>query len=83
MISEVRVWSVARTEAQIRNNMNSVSSKARGLECYWRMNDGQGAAFADATGHGHTLRSNKGAVPTWVPGVMSNAESTPWVVSRN
>lgn len=37
-MSEVRVWSVARTENQIKQNMLSVDPKSDGLELYFKMN---------------------------------------------
>lgn len=78
LMAEARVWSVCRTEAQIQNNMATVSAKSKGLEAYWRMNDGTGNTFADCTGHGHTLTSEYSYTPKWVEGVKSTDESTPW-----
>ena len=78
LMAEARVWSVCRTEAQIQNNMATVSSKSKGLEAYWRMNDGTGNTYADCTGHGHTLTSEYSYTPKWVEGVKSTDESTPW-----
>lgn len=37
-MSEVRLWSVARTANQIRENMMFVDSKSDGLVGYWKMN---------------------------------------------
>ena len=51
--SEVRFWSVARTEAQIRNNMYGIAPDSNGLIAYWKMNEGTGNTLADATGNGH------------------------------
>lgn len=78
LMAEARVWSVCRTEAQIQNNMATVSAKSKGLEAYWRMNDGTGNTFTDCTGHGHTLTSEYSYTPKWVEGVKSTDESTPW-----
>ena len=78
LMAEARVWSVCRTEAQIQNNMATVSAKSKGLEAYWRMNDGTGNTFADCTGKGHTLTSEYSYTPKWVEGVKSTHESTPW-----
>ena len=55
-MSEVRVWSVARTENQIKQNMLSVDPKSEGLEVYYKMNgDDQvnegGYKLKDASGH--------------------------------
>ena len=36
-MSEVRVWSVARTENQIKQNMLGVNPKSDGLELYFKM----------------------------------------------
>lgn len=76
LCSELRVWSVCRTEAQIQNNMITVGSKSEGLEAYWRMNEGTGNTFEDYTGKGHTLRTTK--MPTWVPGIKSTDTETKW-----
>lgn len=78
LVSEMRVWSVCRTESQIQNNMATVSSKSKGLEAYWRMNEGTGNTFNDCTGNGHTLTCASGMTPTWVEGIKSTDESTPW-----
>lgn len=78
LMAEARVWSVCRTEAQIQNNMATVSAKSKGLEAYWRMNDGTGNTFADCTGNGHTLTSGNASTPKWIEGVKSTDESTPW-----
>lgn len=37
-MSEVRLWNVARTESQIRDNMMMVDPKSEGLLGYWKMN---------------------------------------------
>lgn len=50
---EVRLWNVARTAAQLANNATSVDPKSEGLLGYWKMDEGSGYTFNDATGNGH------------------------------
>lgn len=76
LISEARIWSVCRTETQIKNNMTMTSPKSKGLEAYWRMNEGEGNVFEDCTGNGHTLRTSK--TPTWIDGILSTDGATEW-----
>ena len=76
LLTEARVWSVCRTETQIQKNQSTVSPKSKGLEAYWRFNEGSGNTFNDATGHGHTLTTH--ATPIWVDGIKSTDEQTNW-----
>lgn len=76
LMSEARIWSVCRTEAQVQNNMTTTSAKSQGLEAYWRFNEGEGNTFEDCTGNGHTLKTSK--TPTWVAGIKSTDTETPW-----
>lgn len=84
LVSQVRIWSVARNAAQIQNSMTQVSPKATGLEAYWRMDEGRTekrgddtyTIFEDATGKGHTLETRQNV--TWVEGVLSTDTATPW-----
>ena len=73
LLDEVRVWNVARTAKQIRQNMNKTLNlrKASGLVAYWRMNEGSGQVAADGTGNGHDQQlgntgGNDAADPAWV-----------------
>lgn len=66
--AQVRLWSKGLTQAQLQANMHkAVAPSLDGLEGYWKMDEGEGATFADATGKGRTLTCNDGAVPTWMP----------------
>lgn len=84
LVSQIRIWSVARNAAQIQNSMTQVSPKSTGLEAYWRMNegkteersDGTYTVFEDATGKGHTLETKQKV--TWVEGILSTETVTPW-----
>lgn len=84
LVSQIRVWSVARNAAQIQNSITQVSPKSTGLEAYWRMNegrteereDGTYTIFEDATGKGHTLETKQSI--TWVDGILSTDTATPW-----
>ncbi len=84
LVSQVRIWSVARNAAQIQNSMTQVSPKSTGLEAYWRMDegkteersDGTYTVFEDATGKGHTLETKQKV--TWVDGILSTDTATPW-----
>lgn len=52
MIDEVRIWNIARTEQQIKDNMNSpVPSNSSGLAAYWKFDEGQGTIAHDSTSH--------------------------------
>lgn len=48
-MSEVRVWSVARTENQIKQNMLSVDPKSEGLELYFKMNGSEKSTSSKIT----------------------------------
>lgn len=76
LMSEARIWSVCRTEAQVQNNMTTTSAKSQGLVAYWRFNEGEGNTFEDCTGNGHTLKTS--GTPTWISGIKSTDTETPW-----
>lgn len=44
-MNELRIWKVARSEAQIKENFYAVSPESEGLVSYWKMNEGEGTEF--------------------------------------
>lgn len=74
MLSEVRIWTKEISQEQIRNNMFTVNPKTDGLEAYWKMNEGSGNNFADATGHGNKAFA-KPAVLGWKDGIRSDSKN--------
>ena len=51
-IDEVRIWSVARTQAEIQANMNlELTGSESGLDAYYNFNEGNGTALTDLTGN--------------------------------
>ncbi len=66
--AQVRLWSKGLTQAQLQANMHkAVAPSLEGLEGYWKMDEGEGSTFADATGKGRTLTCEEGTIPTWEP----------------
>jgi hypothetical protein len=73
-IDEVRVWGVARTEAEIQWDMfHPLPGSEPGLRAYWNFDEGTGQVLHDlANGnHGRLGESweSDGFDPEWVPGV--------------
>lgn len=66
-VSELRIWSVTRSQAEIENNMYVVSSDAPGLEVYWKCNEGSGTVIKDYSNHDRHGKLVKEA--TWEEGV--------------
>ena len=62
-IDEVRVWSVARTAAQIKYTMFGSVSGETGLAASYQMSNGSGTSLTDNSGNGHTGTLTAGA--TW------------------
>ncbi|MDE7126027.1 MAG: LamG domain-containing protein, partial [Muribaculaceae bacterium] len=54
-VAEVRVWDFARSAADIANTICSVDPNSEGLRAYWKMNEGEGSIFHDATGNGYDM----------------------------
>lgn len=54
-IAEVRLWSKALNSSEIEQGLCSVDAKSEGLVAYWKMNEGSGAIFHDATGNGYDM----------------------------
>jgi hypothetical protein len=65
-VSELRFWSVERTEAQIRDNMYGIAPTTPGLIGYWKCNEGSGNTIADATGNENDAEIF-GSGATWKP----------------
>lgn len=65
-MSQVRLWSVARSQTEIKNNMYfEVNPKNPNLIALWPMDEGQGSVFKDATGNGHDATAAEGVVKDW------------------
>jgi hypothetical protein len=65
-IDEVRIWAVARSQAEIQSTMDRyLCGDEQGLRAYWSFDEGQGQVLHD------TLGPNDGVIvgPAWVPGV--------------
>lgn len=73
MMSEIRFWTKALTQGQIRNNMFEINPQSEGLEGYWKLNEGEGITYNDATNHGYTGKVEGGSI-TWVHGVRSDGK---------
>lgn len=54
-IAEARVWSRALAVEEIKDGLGSVSPVSPGLMAYWKMNEGEGHIFYDATGNGYNI----------------------------
>jgi hypothetical protein len=79
-IAEVRVWDRALSTGEIQLGLCAVdAATAEGLKAYWRMNDGEGHIFHDATGNGydmdwsHTVRDRNNSDD----GYDKNSDGTP------
>ncbi|PJK27374.1 beta strand repeat-containing protein, partial [Minwuia thermotolerans] len=54
LIDEVRVWSVARSQAEVDGARDQVlTGNEAGLEGYWNFDDSDGSTFADLTANGN------------------------------
>ena len=69
MYSEVRFWQRARSQAEIANNMYACDPTTPGLITYYKMNEGEGYSFRDASGNGNNAETNDQAVPEWIQDV--------------
>lgn len=75
-IDELRIWSVARTQAQIAADMSKTYVGGRpGLVGYWKMDAGSGQLVADSSGLGNngqlgndSLPAGDSGDPAWVSG---------------
>lgn len=71
-IAQLRLWTVARTQAQIKDNMANIDPKSEGLLGYWRFNEGKGDVFKDATGHNPDATVKNGGSAVWIKDVKLN-----------
>ncbi len=71
-IDEVRIWNVARTESQIREDLyNTLSGSETGLKAYWQFNEisGSSTALEHLSGNDGTLQ-NMNVNDVWVSSTL-------------
>lgn len=67
-ISEVRLWSTARTDDEIKNNMNQeLTGSETGLMGYWKLN----GDFNDSTSNANHLTANSGVTATYADNALN------------
>lgn len=60
-IAEVRLWNRALSSSELKLGLCGVDPKSQGLVACWKMNEGTGFIFKDATGNGYDMDWSK----TW------------------
>ena len=77
-LDEVRIWNLARSQAQIQANMNrALALPQTNLMAYWRFNEGSGLLAHDSTGNS----SNTGNLSNGVAWVSSTIPFVPDVTT--
>lgn len=75
MMSEVRIWDVARTAEQLAENEFSVSASSEGLLHYWKMNEGSGNVFKDSAKKAPAdIIVQENVTPVWVNNIRSDGK---------
>ena len=76
-MDEVRIWSVARTAAQLSTTKGiGLPGGSAGLVAYYRFNEGSGTTVSDATGMAANLGTFVGS-PTWTTDAPSVTNGLP------
>lgn len=72
-LDEVRLWNVARSEAQVQADYNkTVLGTQPGLVAYYRLDEGSGTTFVDQTANANTGTLGGGSTtPTWINNTAS------------
>jgi len=65
-VAEIRLWNRALSRAEIQGGLCGVYSGSNGLIAYWKLNEGSGQVFYDATGNGYDI--------TWPYTVVWNSD---------
>lgn len=87
-IAEIRVWDRVLSSSEIQLGLCGVDAASEGLVAYWKMNEGEGHIFHDATGHGYdmdwsqTVRDNTEG-GTLNPFDYSSYVESSWVFDSN
>ncbi|GAB4146793.1 MAG: hypothetical protein OHK0017_07720 [Patescibacteria group bacterium] len=64
-IDEVRIWTVERTEKQLKDNFNkTLTGPQVGLRAYYKLDEGSGTSCADSSGNGFTGTLTRGSGST-------------------
>lgn len=74
MLSEMRVWNLARTQQQLIENEFGVSPKTPGLLHYWKMNEGQGDELKNSVEGAPSLKLDHGKNIRWVDNIRSDGK---------
>ncbi len=69
-VAQLRLWEVARTPKQLQDNMYNCNPQSEGLIGYWRLDEGTGNTFKDATGKNPDATVPGGGSVVWTPDVM-------------
>jgi hypothetical protein len=87
-VAEVRVWNRALSASEIQLGTCGVDTASEGLVAYWKINEGEGHIFHDATGHGYDMDWSKTVRDDTGNGTLnefdkSSAVEQGWVFDNN
>lgn len=82
-IDEVRIWNVARTQAQLQaNSNNELTGNEAGLQAYYQFNEGTGQIITDIAGNNNTILGSTNAADTHDPSFAIDDPEGPDPASR-
>ncbi len=79
LIDEVRIWNVARTQTELKDNMNTVlTGNESGLTAYYKFDMSSGTYLYDHSGNNHTGKLHNMANSDWVGSGWPEKNNATW-----